>query len=128
MRSAPTSSDRLFALALLCALILILGSLFFFRVFGSFYFAGFVSGNLGHFRDDAVCITSGNLPYSHGFAECVATARKSTADTAVFEYPPAAGLLLGLVGAAGHTPLMFEMVCGIRGLLFGRGSRGPGIL
>jgi len=96
---------------LLLALVLLLGTLFFFRGLGSFYFAGFVADNLGHFHDDAVCIAQGSLPYSDAFRECVAVARKAPARTVVFEYPPATGLLLGLMGlASGADPMAFQMV------------------
>lgn len=113
MRNQPLKSTpgRALPAALLAALIILLGTLFFFRGLGSFYYAGFVQGNVGHFHDNAACMANGHAPYSTGFIECVAAKRKIPAAETAFEYPPAAGALFWLMGLISKQSFQtFQMV------------------
>jgi hypothetical protein len=97
--------------------IIVLTLCFLTRIPGSFYNAGPVEDNLWHFHEHAQCIGGGRMPYSASHLACVARLRKTTPDRVVFEYPPGAAVVLGIMGVAGSSRAAFETV--YTGLMLG---------
>ena len=86
---APRKTNSLLSSLILWAFAGLLALFFLSESVTKFYFAGYVSSNLSHFHDDAECLARGNLPYSRGFAVCVAAKRNTPPEKTTFEYPPA---------------------------------------